>query len=273
MSRRSSFVFGLFLFPIFFLACRGPAEESDYTPKSGQPGKDIVWVPNPTAMVEKLLDMARITPDDYVVDLGSGDGRNVIAAARRGARAHGIEYNPELVEYSKRLAARENVSDRATFEQGDVFQTDFSKATVIVLFLSPEMNIKLRPRLLDLKPGTRIVANTFAIGDWNADDTETVAGSCEHFCTARLWYVPAKVAGRWKLPRGELIFKQTYQTFSGTLRSDRAVFPITGRLRADQIAFGAGGTQYTGRVNGNVIEGFARTGGVDSQFRAMRPTR
>ena len=246
------------------------AADNQYVPKSGQPGKDIVWVPNPAVMVAKLLDMARVTPSDYVMDLGSGDGRNVIAAAKRGARAHGIEYNADLVQYSQRLADREGVSDRATFERGDVFQADFSKATVIVLFLSPEMNIKLRPRLLDLKPGTRIVANTFAIGDWNADETTTVTESCEHFCTARLWYVPGKVAGLWKLPQGELTIRQTYQTFSGTLRTANGTSAVSGRLRGEQVAFGAGGTQYTGTVNGNVMEGFARTAGVDSKFRATR---
>jgi len=271
--RRLTEAFGAFLAAIFLLACREPAQESRYTPRSGQPGKDIVWVPNPPAMVEKLLDMARVTPDDYVVDLGSGDGRNVIAAAKRGARAHGIEYNPDLVAYAKRLAAKAGVGDRATFEQNDVFQADFSKATVVVLFLSPEMNIKLRPRLLDLKPGARIVANTFAIGDWNADETSTVTDSCEHFCTARLWYVPGKVGGRWKLPPGELTIQQTYQTFSGTLESERGALPVTGRLRGDQIAFGAGGSRFTGTVNGNTIEGFARTAGVDSRFRATRIAR
>ena len=260
----------LFLSTINFLTSHAQAAGNDYVPKSGQPGKDVVWVPNPTVMVEKLLDMAQVTPKDYVVDLGSGDGRNVITAAKRGARAHGIEYNPELVELSKKFAAKEGVSGRATFETGDLFKTDFSKATVVILFLLPEMNIKLRPRLLDLKPGTRIVANTFVIGDWNADETSIAADNCEHWCTGRLWYVPAKVAGSWKLPQGELAFKQTYQTFSGTLRNEFATLPLTGRLRGGQIAFTAGATQYTGTVNGNTIEGFARTSGTDSKFRATR---
>jgi hypothetical protein len=221
-------------------------------------------------MVEKLLDMAKVTPKDYVIDLGSGDGRNVIAAARRGARAHGIEYNPDLVELSKRSAQKEGVSRRATFETADLFKSDFSKATVVILFLLPEMNLKLRPKLLDLKPGTRIVANTFAMGDWMADETVIAADNCEHWCTARLWIVPAKVAGTWKLPQGELTLNQTYQTLSGTLRSANGALPVSGRLRADQIAFSAGGTQYTGRVDGKTIEGFARTSGTDSKFRATR---
>jgi hypothetical protein len=246
------------------------AATNDYQPKVGQPGKDVVWVPNPTVMVEKLLDMAKVTSKDYVVDLGSGDGRNVIAAAKRGARAHGIEYNQDLVDLSKKWATKEGVSHRATFAAGDLFKSDFSKATVVILFLLPEMNVKLRPKLLDLKPGTRIVANTFAIGDWTADETVIAADNCEHWCTARLWIVPAKVAGTWKLPQGELILKQNYQTFSGTLNGNNGAMPVTGRLRGDQVVFGAGGTQYTGRVDGNTIEGFARTSGTDSKFRATR---
>jgi SAM-dependent methyltransferase len=246
------------------------AAESEYVPQVGQAGKDVVWVPNPTVMVDKLLSMAGVTPADYVVDLGSGDGRNVIAAAKRGARAHGIEYNPDLVEFSKRLAAKEGLGGRATFEKADLFTADFSKATVVILFLLPEMNLKLRPKLLDLKPGTRIVANTFSIGDWTADETTVVEGDCNSFCTARIWYVPAKVAGTWKLPKGELRFEQNHQTVSGNLKTAGGTAPVAGKLRGDQIAFSTSETQFTGRVAGNVIEGFARTAGKDVKFRAAR---
>ena len=243
-------------------------QAAEYTPKSGQPGKDVVWVGNPDVMVQKMLDIAGVTASDYVFDLGSGDGRNVIAAAKRGARAHGIEYDANLVEFSKRAAAKESVSDKATFEQGDVFVADFSKATVVVLFLTPEMNIRLRPRLLNLKAGTRVVANTFAIGDWNPDQIHNFTENCERFCMARLWFVPAKINGMWKLPSGELVLKQTYQTFSGSLNSSTGKIPVSGRLRGEQFNFHAGKTQYTGRVDGDVIEGFARTDGVDSKFQA-----
>ena len=246
------------------------AAQSDYVPKSGQLGKDVVWVGNPDAMVQKMLDMAGVMPSDYVVDLGSGDGRNVIAAAKRGAHGHGIEYDPDLVDYSKQQARKAGVSDKTSFERGDVFVADFSKATVVVLFLLPEMNRRLRPRLLDLKPGTRVVANTFAIGDWNPDEIATDVSGCEKFCTARLWYVPAKVNGVWKLAQGELTLKQVYQTFSGSLKNSDGTFPIAGRLRGDQINFRAGKIQFTGRVEGEVMEGFARTAGVDSRFRASR---
>jgi hypothetical protein len=247
-----------------------PAGQNDYQPKSGQPGKDVVWVPSPAAMVEKLLDMAYVTAQDYVIDLGSGDGRSVIAAAKRGARAHGIEYDAGLVEVSKREAAKNGVGDKATFAQGDVFESDFSKATVIFLFLTPEMNIRLRPKLLNLKPGTRIVANTFGIGDWNADETSIIADNCDRWCTARLWIVPAKAAGTWKMPDGELTLKQIYQTFSGTLKGTHGSTRVAGRLRGENIFFAGGKTQFTGRLDGNIIEGIARTAGKDTPFRASR---
>lgn len=259
------------LFTVVNLApLRAQTPYNEYTPKSGQPGKDIVWVPSPTVMVEKLLDMARVTRDDYVIDLGSGDGRNVIAAAKRGARAHGIEYDAELVEFSKRAAAKAGVADKATFEKADIFASDFSKATVIVLFLTPEMNIRLRPKLLALKPGARIVANTFAIGDWNADQSATAVDNCERWCTGRLWIVPARVEGGWKLAEGELRLKQTYQTFTGTLKSVSESAPVAGRLRGEEIFFNSRSTQFTGRVDGQVIDGIARTAGTDSKFHATR---
>ncbi|HYA28538.1 MAG TPA: class I SAM-dependent methyltransferase [Acidobacteriota bacterium] len=265
---------GVILISIFYfatgIACIAQSGQTDYVPKSGQPGKDVVWVGNPSVMVQKMLDMAEVTASDYVVDLGSGDGRNVIAAAKRGAHAHGIEYDKELVDFSKRLAAKEGVSDKATFERGDVFLTDFSKASVVVLFLTPEMNIRLRPKLLSLKPGTRVVANTFAIGDWNPDRILTDVGGCERFCTARLWIVPAKVDGTWSMPQGEFTLKQTYQSFSGKLKNGASTLPVSGRLHGDEINFYSGKTQYTARVEGDVMEGFARTAGVDSKFRAKR---
>lgn len=247
---------------------RSVAPAGEDQPKSGQLGKDVVWVPSPTAMVEKLLDMAQVTRQDYVIDLGSGDGRSVIAAAKRGARAHGIEYDAGLVAASKREAAKSGLSDKATFQQGDVFASDFSKATVIFLFLTPEMNIRLRPRLLDLKPGTRIVANTFGIGDWNADETSMIADNCERFCTARLWIVPARIAGTWEIGERKMLLKQNYQTFSGVLKDINGAIPIAGRLRGENIFFGGGKTRFTGRAAGHVIEGIERTAGKDHPFKA-----
>ena len=246
-----------------------PAKEP-YEPRVGQEGKDVVWVPSPQTVVNKMLDMAKVTPKDYVIDLGSGDGRTVITAAKRGAKAQGIEYNPDMVELSKRNAAKEGLSDKVTFAKADLFESDFSQATVITMFLLPDINLKLRPKILDLKPGTRIVSNTFTMGEWTADETATVNEDCQSYCTALLWIVPAKVAGTWQLPQGELALKQTFQMISGTIRSGNVSTPITnGRLRGDQISFSAGGNQYTGRVNGNVIEGNVK-GGTDPKWRATR---
>ena len=156
----------------------GPAEQESFQPEVGQPGKDVVWVPTPAATVDKMLDLAKVTPQDYVVDLGSGDGRNVIAAAKRGATALGVEYNPDMVALSQRAAAKEGVSDKATFVEGDMFAADFSKATVLALFLLPDNMRTLRPKFLALKPGTRIVANTFGIDEWEPDARETASGDC-----------------------------------------------------------------------------------------------
>jgi SAM-dependent methyltransferase len=197
--------------------------------------------------------MAKVTPKDYVIDLGSGDGRTVITAAKRGSKALGIEYNPDMVELSKRDAAKEGVSDKATFQKADLFESDFSQAQVITMFLLPSINLKLRPKILNLKPGTRIVSNSFDMEDWKPDQTENVEG-CSNWCTAHLWIVPAKVDGTWKLSQGELTIKQTFQMISGTLKNGNASSQISGKLNGDQISFSAGSTQYTGRVSGNSME-------------------
>ena len=244
----------------------------DYQPEVGQEGKDVVWVPTPQALVDKMLDMAKVTPKDHVIDLGSGDGRTVITAAKRGVRAHGIEYNPEMVELSKRAAAKEGVSDKVSFAKADLFESDFSQATVITMFLLSSINMKLRPKILDLKPGTRIVSNTFDMGEWKPDETSTISG-CESWCTALLWIVPAKVGGTWKLPQGELTLKQTFQMISGTLKSGNVSAPITnGKLSGDQISFTAAGAQYSGRVNGNAMEGTVK-GGSNGKWTATRAGR
>src|SRR5688500_10493455 len=137
------------------------AQTKPFEPQVGQPGKDVVWVPTPQALVEKMLDMAKLTPNDFHMDLGSGDGRTVITAAKRGARSEGIEYNPDMVALSERNAKAAGVVGKATFRRADLFETDFSKAQVITLFLLPSINMKLRPAILNMKPGTRIVSNTF----------------------------------------------------------------------------------------------------------------
>jgi precorrin-6B methylase 2 len=253
-SRRFYLSFALSVLLAAGLAQAQPAK--DYQPEVGQAGKDVVWVPTPQALVDKMLDMAKVTPKDYVIDLGSGDGRTVITAAKRGSKALGIEYNPDMVELSKRNAAKEGVSDKATFMKADLFETDLSQAQVITMFLLPSINMKLRPKILNLKPGTRIVSNSFDMEDWKSDETANVEG-CTNWCTAHLWIVPAKVGGTWKLPQGELSIKQTFQMISGTLKNGKVVSPINGKLNGDQISFTAAGTQYTGKVNGNSMEGTA----------------
>jgi precorrin-6B methylase 2 len=222
-----------------------------FEPTVGQAGKDVVWVPTPQALVDTMLDMAKLTPSDFLMDLGSGDGRTVITAAKRGSRATGIEYNPDMVELSKKNAAAAGVTDKATFMKADLFETDLSKAQVITMFLLPTINMKLRPKLLDLKPGTRIVSNTFTMEDWAADDTKSIGGECTSWCTALLWIVPAKVEGTWDTPKGELKLTQKFQVISGTL----AGAPIANAtLKGDAISFTAGSTKYSGTVNGNSIK-------------------
>jgi len=229
------------------------AQSTDtYKPTVGQAGKDVVWVPSPQALVDTMLDMAKVTPQDLVMDLGSGDGRTVITAAKRGVRAMGIEYNPDLVRLSKNAAVAEGVGERATFVEADLFTVDLSKATVITMFLLPTLNLQLRPTLLSLKPGTRVVSNTFTMEEWEPDEKITLGpAGCTSWCTAMLWIVPAKANGTWKTPQGNLTIAQTFQKISGTLGST----PITGKLVGDQINFTAAKMQYTGRVNGDTIQG------------------
>jgi SAM-dependent methyltransferase len=236
--------------------------KAEFEPQVGQEGKDVIWVPTPQLLVDKMLDIAKVTPKDYVIDLGSGDGRTVITAAKRGSKALGIEYNPDMVELSKRNAAKEGVSDRASFVKADLFESDFSQAQVITMFLLPDINIRLRPKILGLKPGTRIVSNSFTMGDWSADDTVSVKDGCVSYCTAYLWIVPAKVEGSWQLAQGALTLKQSFQMISGTLKTGNNSTPIAnGKLNGDQITFNAGGVLYTGRVSGNVMDGSVSTGG------------
>jgi precorrin-6B methylase 2 len=228
-----------------------------FEPSVGQEGKDVVWVPTPQVVVDKMLDKAKVTSRDFVMDLGSGDGRTVITAAKRGAKAMGIEYNPNMVELSKRNAAKAGVSDRATFVKADLFETDFSKATVITMFLLPEINEKLRPKILGLKPGTRVVSNTFEMGEWKADDAVTLTtqeGCDTSWCTVLLWIVPARVAGVYKTAQGDLTLKQDFQVLSGTLRADGKTVPVQGKVRGEEITFNAGGREYHGKLNGKQLE-------------------
>jgi SAM-dependent methyltransferase len=272
MKRSSQFYVWFWVFAVLLLAAgtlpAQPAKE-EFKPQVGQEGKDVVWVPTPQALVDKMLDLAKVTPQDYVIDLGSGDGRTVITAAKRGARALGIEYNPDMVELSKKNAAKEGVGEKAQFMKADLFETDFSKATVITMFLLPDINLKLRPKILDMKPGTRVVSNSFTMGEWEDDETATVGNGCASWCTAHFWLVPAKVQGTWKLPQGELDIKQQFQMISGTLKSSGKSVPVKGRLRGEQITFTAGEAQYSGHVTGDKMEGTAK-GGSGGNWSATR---
>jgi precorrin-6B methylase 2 len=248
-----------------------PAAQQPYKPTVGQSGKDAVWVPTSEALLEKMLDMAKITPKDFVMDLGSGDGRAIIAAAKRGTPGLGVEYNPELVEYSKRAAREAGVADKASFVQGDMYAADISKATVLALFLLPGNLEKLAPKFLKLPIGARIVANTFWIEDWEADETLTLTENCENWCTAKLFIIPARIEGKWRVEDGELSLMQKYQMVSGTYTSSRGgTSAVIGRLRGDRLTLTVGDTKYEGRVAGDAIDGANRT---DSNGAAMRATR
>jgi SAM-dependent methyltransferase len=242
-------------------------------PTPGQSGKDVIWLPSEQALVDNMLALAKVTPADFVIDLGSGDGRIVITAARRGARAMGIEYNANLVEVSKRNAARAGVGDKAQFVNGDIFEKDFSQATVLTMFLLPDLNLRLRPKILDMKPGTRIVSNTFDMGEWQPDQNLPLTskeGCNSSYCNILLWIVPAKVGGLWKLPQGELELQQTFQTVTGALRTKNGVTPIAdGRIDGARIQFRIGDARYTGELNGNTLQGTV-SGGQNGQWTATR---
>ena len=249
----------------------GPAQQ----PAVGQRGKDVIWLPTALELVDRMLDMAKVNKDDYVIDLGSGDGRVVITAAQRGVRSHGIEYDANLVLLSKENAAKAGVADKATFAKADIFESDFSSATVLTLFLLPELNLRLRPIILGLKPGTRVVSNTFTMGDWEADESAAVDAvqSCQYWCMAYLWIVPAKVEGAWQMGGGggRLTLRQGYQVVTGALEAGGKSEVISGgRMKGAEFSFRVGGATYRGRLNGSKIEGFVTTGDASRPWVATR---
>jgi len=249
----------------------------EYKPSVGQSGKDVVWVPTPEQLVERMLTMAQVTPKDVVIDLGSGDGRTVIAAAKRGADAMGIEYNPDMVTLSQRAAEREGVSARARFMKADIFESDYSKATVITMYLLPGLNLKLRPKLLEMKPGTRLVSHQFTMDDWQPDET-----SYFDFRPAYLWIVPAKTQGAWRMDAPgfqgvELSIEQTYQRIKGQIEMGGNIKAglRDARLWGDAISFTAVDAKgvsrdFTGRVDGAKMSGTVRTGNETANWTAAR---
>ena len=259
---------------LLFLAAGGllqaPSAAGQTPPTVGQDGKDVPWVPSPDVLVDTMLDMAAVTANDHVIDLGSGDGRMVIAAAKLGARAIGVEFEKGLVELSTRSAAEAGVADLTEFVATDLFGFDLSPATVITMFLLPDINYRLRPTLFALTPGTRIVSNTWDLSgsDENHDapgwtpDRTVVLDPCPTWCTSLLWIVPAKIEGTWRLSDGErsLRLTQTFQMLSGMLRTETGTIPIEdGRLLGTEIQFRIGDTRYTGSVDATTMHGVAQT--------------
>jgi SAM-dependent methyltransferase len=235
-------------------------QQRPFEPTIGMPGKDAVWVPTDAAVVEKMLDVAKVTAQDFVVDLGSGDGRTVIAAAKRGAKAVGFEYNPDLVKLSRQLAQQAGVADKATFVQGDMYEAEFSDATVLALFLLPSNLEKLKDKILALKPGSRVVLNSFRIFGWEPDEQFRVGGTCTTWCDVLLHIVPARVVGTWRGEGLQLDLSQSFQKVLGTVTTSGGPTVIEGgQLRADQLTFAAAGTSYTGRVEGDRISLTATT--------------
>jgi len=269
----------------FALPAAAQDSGKEYTPQVGQEGKDVIWVPTPQALVEKMLDMAKLTPKDIHYDLGSGDGRTVITAAKRGAaQAIGVEYNPDMVTLSERAAAKEGVAGKAKFIHGDIFQTDFSSANVLTLYLLPSLNLKLRPTILRMKPGTRVVSHAFSMDDWQPDQTENVEGR-----TAYLWIVPAPVEGTWRwsvsgssAKQYALELRQQFQNIEGLAKLDNGKMGQVRnlKLRGDQISFtlheitGLSGSvrrDYAGQVSGNTIQGtFKLDTGAEVKWTATR---
>jgi SAM-dependent methyltransferase len=271
MTRRAAFLAyvlaGLLSFSSAHAA--GTADKA-YEPISGQAGKDVVWVPTPPALIEKMLDLAQVGPQDFVMDLGSGDGRNVIAAAKRGARALGVEYNPEMVELAQREARKSGVGERALFVQGDMYEADISQATVLALFLLPENLDRLLPRMLAMRPGSRIVLNTFGIPGWNADRIERTGEECGAWCDALLYIVPAQVAGEWQLDEGTLKLDQSMQKVWGELDTGTARVPLSDvRLLGDRLDFTVHGVRYSALIDGAAMQG-KRHDGKPGDFRARR---
>ena len=271
LQRLSAVIISLLLISTQVISQGNQNNNKEFQPEVGQEGKDVVWVPTPQSLVDKMLDLADLKPGDLLIDLGSGDGRTVITAAKRGVKAIGVEYNPNMVDLSYKNAAKEGVRDKVEFVNGDLFEYDFSKATVITMFLLPDINLRLRPQILDMKPGTRIVSNTFTMGEWIPDDT-AIVDDISAWNTAYLWIVPAKVEGRWKLqPEGEVVFVQNFQMVSGEITSRNKKEEITGgKIHGNEISFYAGKTLYKGIIKGNTIEGTANNGKESTKWVATR---
>lgn len=261
------------------LAAAAPAfaqAEKKFEPQVGQAGKDVIWVPTPDEVVNRMLTMAQVGPSDFHMDLGSGDGKIVIAAARRGARSLGIEYNPDMVKLAQDNAQKAGVASRASFRRADIFQTDFSQATVITLYLLPALNMKLRPQLLQMKPGTRVVSHSFTMEDWEPDEVSSIDGRRVYF-----WFVPANVMGTWSLdfggPPTELTLEQTFQKINGWVTLGAVHGGLRdARLSGADIAFSyvddkSVRRDFTGKVSDRQMAGtFRDQNGAEGRWSATK---
>lgn len=256
-------------------------EKPVFIPKIGAAGKDVIWWPTPDLLVNAMLEMAHVVPGDTVIDLGSGDGRIVIEAAKRGAYAIGIEYERQMVELSVQRAAKEGVTDRAIFVNTDLFEFDFSAGTVISMYLLPDLNLRLRPRLLALKPGTRILSNTFEIEDWEPDDYITVEYNEEEMpdnasmeiksSNAYLWIVPANVEGTWISEEGEFHLSQQFQQLMGTFETETKTIEIqAGKLRGYEIHFEIDDKIFNGIISDRQISGTITYENITRKWTAIK---
>jgi SAM-dependent methyltransferase len=262
------------------VAAQAFAQQKDFEPQVGQSGKDVIWVPTPDEVVDRMLAMAQVKPNDFVVDLGAGDGKIAIAAAKKfGAKSMGVEYNPDMAKYAQRNAEKAGVLGKAEIRQGDIFATDFSQATVVTMYLLPSLNIKLRPIILGMRPGTRVVSHSFNMEDWTPDETSSIAGR-----QAYLWIVPANVNGKWAVElsgggadRIEVVFDQRFQKIEGWA----VLGPVQAGLQEPAVRGAAirfayvdnGGVrrELNGRVSGARMEGAYRTdNGAEGRWTAVK---
>ena len=258
-----------------------PNAPAPYVPTVGQSGKDVIWVPTPDSLVERMLRMARVTASDVVVDLGSGDGKIAIAAARNfRAKSRGIEFNPDMVSLAREQAKAAGVGEVVQFINGDIFAMDFTDATVITMYLLPSLNLRLRPKLLEMRPGTRIVSHAFTMGDWEPDEVSAADGR-----TAYLWIVPANANGAWRVqhagPHGtesiDITLTQRYQKLEGNAQRGNRLSPVAGTLQGDRLRFTlndseSGERVFVGRVVEDRIEGRVRLqSGMETPFSGQRP--
>jgi Methyltransferase domain len=265
------------LLTLGLIACANPPS-NDYQPQRGQTGKDVIWVPTSPELVHRMLTMAKVSSQDIVYDLGAGDGIIAITAAKQfGAQAYGIEYNPQMALHAQRNARLAGVSDRVHIRQGDIFEEKFDEATVVTLYLLPHLNLKLRPTLLKMKPGTRIVSHAFDMGEWEPDDKVS-----HEYAHAFLWVVPSAVQGQWRLKevdsQAEVLLEidQIFQRIGGSITEKGRKTPLLGaELRGDKIAFRYVGVDQqlrsiTALVQGNQMQGVMTLQGGQLPIEATR---